>query len=296
MIRRVSDLNVLQKMKSADNLITLIVAYLLTMVVSQVAQAHSPATPYRHVVSNEKFFFVMLPTQYQEKNGEWVESAPPSGTAYRVTNKGKFRKLWSVEGWYAFPGDVLLSADGKTLIRIREQFLQQDGTIFGDDESDALITIWRKGKQVKEYSAKGVISDLKAGIRSDGITGFKWLDRSRLSPVIEPSRLHWIDENTEGETTVCHHPDVFQLVTLEGNLILFDLKTGWILTKKPNDKQEDTTDDSDVDPFADEVPGQKAPESNAKAEQGGAEQPATAPESKPEGEKKPKPESEGRSQ
>ena len=32
------------------------------------------------------------------------------------------------------------------------------------------------------------------------------------------------------------------------------------------------------------------------AEQGGAEQPATAPESKPEGEKKPKPKSEGRSQ
>ena len=34
----------------------------------------------------------------------------------------------------------------------------------------------------------------------------------------------------------------------------------------------------------------------AKSEQGGAEQPATAPESKSEGEKKPKPESEGRSQ
>ena len=283
-------------MKSAANLISLIVAYLLAMVVSQVAMAHSPATPYRHVVSNDKFFFVMLPTQYEEKNGEWVESAPPSGTAYRVTNKGKFRKLWSVEGWYAFPGDVLLSADGKTLIRIREQFLQQDGTIFGDDESDALITIWRKGKQIKEYSAKEVISGLNDGIRFDGFTGFKWLDRSTLSPVIEPSRLHWIDENTEGETTICHHPDVFQLVTLEGSLILFDLKTGWILTKKSHEKEEDAIDDSDVAPFADEVPGQKAPEKNTKAEQDGADQPATAPESKPEGDLKPQSESEGRSQ
>ena len=42
--------------------------------------------------------------------------------------------------------------------------------------------------------------------------------------------------------------------------------------------------------------GEDTQDSKTKAEQGGTDQPATAPEAKPEGSEKPKPESEGRSQ
>ena len=45
-----------------------------------------------------------------------------------------------------------------------------------------------------------------------------------------------------------------------------------------------------------EISAKKAQKESTKAEQDGADQPATAPESKPEGDSKPKPDSEGRSQ
>lgn len=213
--------------------------------------AYSPATPYQHVVSNHEFFFIMLPTQYEEVDGEWVESGPPNGTAYQVSESGEMKKRWSVEGWYEFPGDVLLSADGMTLVRLREQFLLQDGTFAGDNASDALVTIYRLGEVIAEYSAKDLITDLKVGIRFDGWTGHKWLDRTTLTPQIARSEHHRIEEITEGETSYVRHPDVLQFATLEGTLFLIDIKSGSTLTKRPVEKEAPKKDDSDAegDPF-----------------------------------------------
>jgi hypothetical protein len=81
------------------------------------------------------------------------------------------------------------------------------------------------------------------------------------------------------------------LTTLEGTTLLFDLKDGSILTRRAV-KKEEPDEPEDGDPFA-EIDD---PFQTGTAEQGGAGQPATAPESKPEGEDKPTPKSEGRSQ
>lgn len=180
----------------------------LVAVFAQVAGAYSPATPYRHVVSNGKFFFVMMTTEFEEKDGDWVESTGPRGAAYKVMRDGGFKKLWSVEGWYAFPEDVLLSADGKTLVGVREQFIQADGKIFGDAESSALLTFYRGGKVVAEYATKDLIADLKVGIRFDGFSGFRWIDRGELVAHIGRQDLHEVLEEAEGRATAVYHPDV----------------------------------------------------------------------------------------
>lgn len=211
--------------------------------------AHSPASPYRHVVSNEsKFFFVMQPASYKKQNGDLVESKPARGAVFKSRSNGSFKKIWSVQGWYEFPGNVLLSPDGKTVVRIREQFLLPDGT-FSDDHSKDILSIYRKGKYIAGYTAKDLITNFKQGILFDGVSGLKWVDRcSEFGPRIEPSRWHSIDQVTEGEITISTHPHVLQLTTLEGTSFLFELHGGTILRKRPL-KNTQPEKSNDQDPF-----------------------------------------------
>jgi hypothetical protein len=235
------------------------------------ALGYSPATPWRHVVaSGDKFVFVMEPGNFDD--------VPARGIAYKATRDG-FEKMWSLEGWYEFPGDVLLSSDGKTVARIRERFLMQDGS-FSDDESKEVVTIFRRGKRVAGYTAQDLIKDLKNGIRFDGFSGMRWVDRrDGFHPRIAPSEWHHVDTVTKGEVTISSHPDVLQLTTLEGTAFLFELKSGSILSRREIKEEKP----ADEDPFK-----------TAQAEQDAAGQPATRPKSKPEGDQKPQPESEGR--
>jgi hypothetical protein len=228
-------------MKPKSKILLRTFVYLLTTVFIHQAFSRSPRTQYRHVVANGEYFFVMFTAEYEEKDGKIVESKPPIGTAFRVTDDGSFKKLWSVSGWYSFPENVFISSDGKTLVRVREEYLRKDGTIFEDKESGALVSIYRNGKGIAEYKAKELMTDLKKGLRYDGWGGYDWVDRKTLPPKIGPSELHYIDEITVGETTVSHHPEVFQVVTFEGFLILFDLKSGRMLTRQRMPKKDGET-------------------------------------------------------
>ncbi|MGJ8656797.1 MAG: hypothetical protein ACSHX6_10135 [Akkermansiaceae bacterium] len=205
------------------------------------ALGFSPATPWRHVVaSGDKFVFVMEPGNFDD--------VPAKGIAYKAT-RNSFQKMWSLEGWYEFPGDVLLSADGKTVVRIRERFLMQDGS-FSDDESKEFLTIFRRGKRVAGYTAEDLIKDLKDGIRFDGFSGMKWVDRrDGFQPRVAPSEWHHVDTVTKGEVTISSHPDVLQLTTLEGMAFLFDLKSGSILSRRVLNEEKPLGSD-DRDPFA----------------------------------------------
>lgn len=176
------------------------------------------------------------------------DDVPAKGIAYKATRDG-FQKMWSLEGWYEFPGDVLLSSDGKTVARIRERFLMQDGS-FTDNKSKEVLTIFRRGKRVAGYTAQDLIRDLKDGIRFDGFSGMKWVDRrDGFLPRIASSDRHHVDTVTKGEVTISGHPDVLQLTTLEGTAFLFDLKNGSILSRRAI-KEEKPDKVQDVDPFA----------------------------------------------
>ena len=263
-----------------NNMKTLSKALAISLLVLP-ALGFSPATPWRHVVaSGDKFVFVMEPGNFDD--------VPAKGIAYKATRDG-FEKMWSLEGWYEFPGDVLLSSDGKTVVRIRERFLLQDGS-FTDDESKEIVTIFRSGKRVAGYTAQDLINDLKDGIRFDGFSGMKWVDRrDGFHPRIDPSELHHVDTVTKGEVTISSHPYVLQITTLEGTAFLFDLKSGSILSRRAI-KDEKSVEPDDLDPFA----ADDDPFKTAQA-QDGTGQPATRPESKSEGGDKPQPKSEGRS-
>jgi hypothetical protein len=219
---------------------TLSKAVAFTLLVLPVL-ANSPATPWRHVVaSGDKFVLVMDPGNFDD--------VPAKGIAYKATRDG-FQKMWSLEGWYEFPGDVLLSSNGKTVARIRERFLLPDAS-FSDDESKEVLTIFRKGKRVAGYIAQDLIKDLKEGIRFDGFSGMKWVDRrDGFNPRIAPSELHHVDTITKGSVTTLSHPDVLQFTTLEGTTFLVDLKNGSILSRRTI-KEEKPEESEEVDPFA----------------------------------------------
>jgi hypothetical protein len=248
------------------------------------ANAWSPTTPFLHVVTSEdKCFFIMRAADYEEKGGELVISKPAGGIAYQVGEDGSFKKLWSVEGWYALPGDVHLSPDGRTLIHVRdrEEFIGMDGS-FPEGVSQNIVSIYRDGKAISGYTAKDLIGDLKKGI-AWGWGGTWWVDReARVSPGIAPSELHLVDIVEEGKKKGVFHPLVFHLKTIEGTCFEFDLESGKILERKG--KEPDRLLQGEDDPFG-----------TNEAEQAAAGQPATRPESKAEGSQNPQPESEGRS-
>jgi hypothetical protein len=258
-------------------------AILLASTIS-AAIAWSPTTPFMHVVtSGDKCFFVLRPADYEEGEGKFVVTKPAGGIAYQVQDDGSFKKLWSVEGWYALPGDVHLSPDGRTLIHVRDQqeFIGMDGK-FPEGESQNVVTIYRDGKAIAGYTAKELITDMKKGI-AWGWGGTWWVDRgTRTSPSIASSELHLVDIIEDGEKKGIYHPLVFQLKTIEGSCFEFDLESGKILARK--EKEVDRQIQGDNDPFGTEP-----------AEQDGAGQPATRPESKSEGGDKPQTKSEGRS-
>ena len=239
--------------------------------------ASSPPTPHRHVVTSEgNFLFVMLPERGIQNGDDWVITAPAGGTVYKIKENGNFKRMWTVRGWYAPPREILLSSDGRTLVRIREGSIDFDGTI--DNEiSQEVVTIYRKGNLIAGYTAKDLIGNKTNGIRFDW-GGTYWVDRTPGNePRIAPSPWYSVEIATKGESTVTTHPPVLQLTTLGGTIFLFDLKTGQILTKKPIEVKPNTGRKVDDDTFEPGEHHDGGPSAVTNAEQPGAGQPATQP-------------------
>ena len=91
------------------------------------------ARPLRHVVSEAggQGFFVM---------NESDDGLTSSGTCYKILENQQFKELWKVEGFYAYPGQLVLSWDGATLVRIVD--LAPDTL----EPSSPLIEVYRYGK------------------------------------------------------------------------------------------------------------------------------------------------------
>ena len=90
------------------------------------------ARPIRHVVSEagSDRFFVM---------NESDDGLTSSGTCYKILENQQFEELWKVEGFYAYPGQLVLSRDGATLVRIVD--LVPDTL----EPSSPLIEVYRNG-------------------------------------------------------------------------------------------------------------------------------------------------------
>jgi len=216
-------------------LITAILAFYASNII-----ANSPAVPWRHVVTSEdKFFFVMDPGN--------MDDVSEKGIAYKAKRNG-VEKLWEVSGWYAFPGDVFLSQDGKTLVRIISNFYyeQNEATLSNKE----VLFFYRKGKLKRTYTVKELIKNLKKGIPISSFNGTQyWVKDSKIAP----SDWYSIETHPKDGSGMSTTPDVFQLTTIEGTHYLFDLKNGDLITKGTLKKKEQfqKTKEEDEDPFDD---------------------------------------------
>lgn len=229
-----------------------LVLALLSALLLHTIQASTPRMPMLHVVTSEgRYFFVMKPADYEERDGEFIETTPASGTAYMASESGEFKQMWSISGWYAHSGDVFLSPDGRTLIQIRgrEDLMGQDGK-FPEAEPQHVMAIYRDGKEVAKYMAKDLISDFKKGtvFWPYGGLGFSWVDReARFSLSFSGGDIYSEDIVEDGKKVGSFSPIVFHLQTREGTRFEFDLKTGKILGKK--EKEPEESGDPDKNPF-----------------------------------------------
>lgn len=73
----------------------------------------TPASPLKYMVSpfGSSYVFVMN----ESKDGE-----VSAGACYHLKRNGEFVKVWKIDGFYAWPEDILLSEDGVFLIRFKK--------------------------------------------------------------------------------------------------------------------------------------------------------------------------------
>jgi hypothetical protein len=228
----------------------------LLLLVVATARATSPATPYSYVIAPESnCFFTMQLGKLKSENGEIIQVTPGHGVAYRLKGNGEFKKLWEVKGWYSFPHDLFLSLDGKSLVRVREDFMLPDGSFLPEDGCQDVLQVYRKGTLVVSYTTQDLIGDIKNGLRADQwFLTSRWIRRDEeAGPRIGPSLLYQIEKDGKGPSPSFTRPDVFQLTTIEGNHFLFDLKTGSTVKKVARQKEDEKDAESpeeEVDPFA----------------------------------------------
>ena len=169
-----------------------------------------------------KFVFVMLATQAleEELKSHGTEDAKNAVVAIRnvykksglYKNDGSAEPLWTVD-WYA---PVTVLSDGEHLIRWGQPSLEQyrnkvdrkTREITDNDMKQEAISIFAKGKLVREFKVADFADDRKALKMS--VTMLLW------------RKEHKLDEAKKQ----------LELVTHDGNRVLIDLAAGKILEKK----------------------------------------------------------------
>jgi hypothetical protein len=210
-------------------------------IVSPILVAFSPATPERYVVASEgRYFIVVDPGNFSD--------IPAKAIAYEAF-RDKVEKLWEVTGWDSEPGELLLSQDGKFLVRICGAITPKGKEQLAKEE---VLFFYLNGKLIKKYTLQELVSDLGKGVSISSMPLFaSWINREDdKSPKIAPTYLHRVEAITKDGETHTTYPSVLHLTTLEGSNYLFDINTGLVIKKnvvapkEVNSKRQD-----EVDPF-----------------------------------------------
>ena len=143
-------------------------------------------------------------------------------------------------------------------------FYSEDLELHYDGNVLARIGSWGSGDQEKGNPKDGLA--VAFYVKGKEVARYKVSDLVKDESKLKHTTagLWWLEYKLYQSPAFSPGEEIFQLETVDGTRYRFDMNTGAII--KPT------------------------------SEQGGADQPATAPESKPEDEEKPKPESEVRSQ
>lgn len=180
----------------------------------EAAQADKPGPPdsYKELSADMKFVFVMLaPDPKQEsdpKTAQAIRRLYAKSGLYR--NDGSNVPLWTVD-WYR--DHVHVAADGIHLVRqgdwpsrgkpgkrgpwVSEEDLKQEG-----------VSFFANGKLLRQYSIGELVDEPK--LLKISVSHFRWLQEAKM-----------IDARNQ-----------FEITTLDGNRILFDLANAKVLKKE----------------------------------------------------------------
>jgi len=214
-------------------------------VLSTLGYCSTPAAPFSHVsaVRGSRYFFVMVPALYRKDDKAFtVDFAQHYGVAYALEDDGSFKKLWKVKGWYAYPGDVFYSQDGRCLVRIIK-FSVNDGKKNIDHLARQLVLeFYRDGKMIMDYRFADLIDDPAAGFIDSQKNGKSFiLYSSMASPaVLTAFYLRSTSTAIHGDRSfdAFGDNDEFLVIeTAEAKKLVFELKTGKVVLRLKADIQ-----------------------------------------------------------
>ena len=209
------------------------------------AAGFSPRSPFRHVVAVGEFLVVLDP--YQD---------PERVTAYEVTDDG-FRKIWQSQGWFAYPDEVFLTHDGKSLVCVRSAPDTLNG---GRIEDQTVVFFFNEGKLVKEHKLSELVGrmDSVRNLAPFGGFGSLWMDEAGIVPSVQHDLDTDRKDERPGEQVLrSYNHYTFRLKTLEKTELFFDLLDGRLIARREAKKVEAQKEGVETDdPFADQGGGQ----------------------------------------
>jgi hypothetical protein len=198
------------------------IATVLFLAIASRVCGDSPKPGYLYVSTPREapVFFVMAPPDYTAPIDvrEHNPKLEGFGVAYRVLPDGSVRALWTIEGWYSFT--VFLSSDGKYLVAMGPWNLGD-----GPKEGDLAVAFYREGALLKRYWTNQLVEDRSRVTRT--ASHYRWLKGDSFEGCGGGLHLDWDNK--------------FYLTTIDGIAYTFDVTTGEISEKAPNQATLPTT-------------------------------------------------------
>lgn len=169
------------------------------------AQAFRPAPPRLYYVGADRHLFSMVPGDMRGSKGY-----DGLGVCYFLNDQGSLVEQWRTEGWYS--REVLLSKNGRLLVRLAGEFLYDGPTTYG-----VAVAFYKDGKLLKSFSTADLVtrpSMLKYG---KIIAGRGKEAQWRLD-------CKWAETKNEAQS-------LFELRTADQMAYKFDAETGDIVSK-----------------------------------------------------------------
>jgi hypothetical protein len=161
--------------------------------------ADRPARPVRYmtVAPDGLSLFIMVPDV--QRDGTTVQA---HGMAFELTESGDLEPLWQVEGWYA---RVHLASGGEFLVR-------EGPWASGPPGEELAVAFYERGREIRRYAVSELLVDPQNVVHS--VSHYQWQGSLAGYP-----RLAGRDR--------------FQLTTIEGELLTFNVRTGEIVDRQP---------------------------------------------------------------
>lgn len=150
-----------------------------------VARGDSPAQPYPYIVAspNGRFYFKMLPGEYEYVGSRVVLKRPFIGIAYRVEPTGESTEIWRTRNWYEF--QVYLSDDGDHLVRMGPWAWDQV------NHADLAVAFYERGKLLRAHLVCDLLKD--PSCVSESVSHYDWQAYRSTQPTgLGPKGFHLV--------------------------------------------------------------------------------------------------------